>query len=236
MRKKAETQLQWMRRIIDNSEVVEKLQPNFVDFDDYPKWVQNLWLVLMPVAYPKLHLRTNHRLTVHQFGLLWGRQYALAGVQRGEVELSQKTLEEKNRMIIAMRQTDPRFAKFIEDCFDKNQDRRAAFVKFIKETLTSVCDRPHAEAVTFFRAFGEATMIKPTDLETDRTMGVGEKLAFVLIHQWRAISKLKSVSQLHKILSAALKPHGIVISLKRIEKLCQRIGLKFKGRGRPKKS
>jgi hypothetical protein len=31
----------------------------------------------------------------------------------------------------------------------------------------------------------------------------------------------------------ALKRHGIVVKYKRIEKLCQRIKLKFKGRGRP---
>jgi hypothetical protein len=235
MRHKAETQRQWMRRIINRFDEVEKLQPKFTDFAAYPKWVQNLWLILIPVAHPKLHLKANQTLSVRQFGSLWGRQYALTAVQRGEVELTAKTVEEKSRGIALMKQSDSKFGQFLESCFEKSKCWHPAFVAFMKETLASVCGRPHSEAVVFFEAFGKAVVIKPTDLETDRTMGVGEKLAFAMIHNWRAISKLESVGELHKILAAALKPHGIVIGLKRVEKLCQRIGLKFKGRGRPRK-
>jgi len=50
---------------------------------------------------------------------------------------------------------------------------------------------------------------------------------------WRTIERLESVAQLHRIFEQALKPRGIVIKYKRIEKLCQRIKLKFKGPGRP---
>jgi hypothetical protein len=190
----------------------------------------------MRVSHPKLHLKAHQKFTLRQFGAFWGRQYALAAVQRGEVQLSQKTLEEKKRMIVALKASKPEIARFIEWSFEKPKLWYPAFTKFLKETLGSVCDRTYAEAVTFFQAFGGSMSIKPTDLETERTMGVSEKIAFVMILDWRAIAKLQSVGQLHKTLDTALKPHGIVITLKRVEKLCQRIGLRFKGRGRPKNS
>jgi hypothetical protein len=234
MKIRTETQRQWMRRVMDNHNRVEKLQPQFADFDDYPEWVQNLWLMVMPVANPKLHLKAKQKPTMRQFGTLWGRQYAFAVLQGGQVPLSAKTLEEKNLATAALKQSKPEIAQFIQKCFDQQKLWYPAFAKFIKETLSSVCDRPYEDTVTFLGAFAEAALIRPTDLETERTMGVSEKIAFVMILEWRAISKLQSVRQLHKILEAALKPRGIVVTLKRVEKLCQRIGLRFRGRGRPK--
>jgi hypothetical protein len=235
MGKKAETKRQWMRRVMDSSKIVEKLQPKFADYEEYPKWVNNLWLMLMPVSHPGLHLKANQKLGVRQFGAFWGRQYALAAVQRGKVQLSAKTLEEMNRAIAGLKPSKPEIAQFVESSFKRHKVWYPAFTKFIKETLGSACDRPYAEAVGFFQAFGNSMMIKPTDLETERTMGVSEKIAWVMILEWLAISKLRSVGQLHSMFEAALKPHGIVINLKRMEKLCQRIGLRFRGRGRPKK-
>lgn len=221
---------------MDEHERVEKRQPQFDDYDDCPEWVQNLWLILIPVSHPKLHLKANRKLTVRQFGALWGRQYALAAVQRGEVQLSARTLEEKNRVIAVLKASKPEIARLIESSFKQHKLWYPAFIKFIKETLCSACDRPYAEAVTFFRAFSNSMSIQPTDLETERTMGVSEKIAFAMILEWQAISRLQSVGQLHKILETALKPHGIIVTLKRVEKLCQRVGLRFKGPGRPKNS
>lgn len=77
-------------------------------------------------------------------------------------------------------------------------------------------------------------VIKPDDLTTEHTLGVGDKLAWVLVAQWRAIAQLNSVAQLHSVLSQAVAPFGIVVERKRIEKLCQRIGLRFRKPGRPR--
>jgi hypothetical protein len=235
MKMKTETQREWMQRVIYNHERVEKLQPQFADFEEYPEWVHNLWLIVMRVSHPKLHLRTQQKFSVHQFGAFWGRQYALAAMLQGKVQLSPKTLGEKDRMIAVLKTVKPEIAQFIESSFEKHKLWYPAFIGFIKETLGSSCDRPYAEAVTFIQAFAGSMLIKPTDLETERTIGVSEKIAFVMIIEWQVISKLLSVGQLHKILAAALKPHGIVVTLKRVEKLCQRIRLRFKGRGRPRK-
>ena len=54
-----------------------------------------------------------------------------------------------------------------------------------------------------------------------------------MIAMWQEIEQLHSIGELHRLFEKALKPKGIVVKYKRIEKLCQRIKLKFKGPGRP---
>jgi len=110
---------------------------------------------------------------------------------------------------------------------------RPKFKKFMQETLSSACERPYIEASAFFEAFGKAIVMKPDELLTEHTMGVGEKICWLMVVLWQEIERLESVAQMHRILERALKPHGIVVKYKRIEKLCQRIKLKFKGPGRP---
>jgi hypothetical protein len=67
-------------------------------------------------------------------------------------------------------------------------------------------------------------------------MGVGDKICWTMITMWPEIERLESVAQLHRVFEQALKPKGITVKYKRIEKLCQRIKLKFKDRGRPQGS
>jgi hypothetical protein len=107
------------------------------------------------------------------------------------------------------------------------------FKGFMKETVASACERPYVEASAFFEAFGKAVVMKPDELLTERTMGVGDKICWAMFVMWQETERLESVAQLHRALEQALKPRGIVVKYKRIEKLCQRIKLKFKGRGRP---
>ena len=107
------------------------------------------------------------------------------------------------------------------------------FEEFIQETLASACTRPYAESSAFFEAFGKATVMKPNEFETERTLGVGDKICWTMIVMWQEIEQLRSVAELHRVFEQALKPHGIVVGYKQIEKLCQRIKLKFKDRGRP---
>ena len=106
-------------------------------------------------------------------------------------------------------------------------------MKFMQEALSSACQRPYIEAAAFFEAFGKAIVIKPDEFLTERTMGVGDKICWAMFVTWQEIERLHSVAELHRILERALKPRGIVVKYKRVEKLCQRIKLKFKDPGRP---
>jgi hypothetical protein len=110
---------------------------------------------------------------------------------------------------------------------------RPIFMKFMQEALSSACERPYMESSAFFEAFGKAIVMKPDDLLTERTAGVGDKICWTMFLMWREIERLHSVAELHRVLEQALKPKGIIVKYKRIEKMCQRIKLKFKDRGRP---
>jgi hypothetical protein len=121
--------------------------------------------------------------------------------------------------------------------FDKPRMKkwRSKFKRFIDETIAEARSLPYKSSSAFLLAFAKSNRIEPDDLATERAMGVGEIIAFVMISFWKHVEKFQSVAQLHRFLQAACKPSGIVITLKRVEKLCQRIGLRFKGRGRPRK-
>lgn len=183
-------------------------------------------------------LETQKKWTARDLGRFLGRQCAVERLIWDEVPLSPRVKEEKARWIDwQMEKIHSNHAPAIaltRDVMGLEKWRRI-FKKFIDEILASARERPYAESSAFFDAFGRANVIEADELATERTMGVGERIAYVMVLMWRDIARLESVAQLHQLLSAAAKPMGIVITLKRVEKLCQRIGLKFKGRGRPKR-
>ena len=233
------TEKTWVRQILEKYDAIEQRQPKTFDLavSEWPRWVFNLWPTLFDISHPGLNFRSVKKWTAKDLGQFLGRQSALEGLLWDEVPLSPKVREEKERWIDS--QTDklhssPNLAVALTKDIIGLQKWRPVFKNFIDETLASARTRPYLESSTFLEAFGKANVIKPEDLATERTVGVGERIAYVMIMLWRPISKMESVAQIHKILSKAAKPMGIVITLKRVEKLCQRIGLKFKGRGRPK--
>lgn len=69
----------------------------------------------------------------------------------------------------------------------------------------------------------------PGDRSTDAT-----DVYLLLVIWWRFVARLSSVTQLHNLAVRCLGP-ARAGEKKRIEKLCQRIGLTFRKRGRPKK-
>lgn len=229
----------WVRQILEKYDAIEKRQPKTFDLlvNEYPQWVVNLWPVLLSVSHPGLKVKRVKKWTARDLGQFLGRQSALEGLLWDEIPLSPRVREETERWIDS--QTDklrssPNLAIALTRDLNGLQKWRPVFRKFIDETLASARTRPYLESSMFLEAFGKANVIKPDDLATERTIGVGERIAYVMIMLWRPISKMESIAQIHQMLSKAAKPVGIVITLKRVEKLCQRIGLKFKGRGRPK--
>lgn len=76
------------------------------------------------------------------------------------------------------------------------------------------------------RGLGQGTPGDRSTLATD--------IYFALMIWWRFVPRLGSVAALHKWLSRVLTP-AKVGELKRVEKLTQRLGLRFRSRGRPKK-
>ena len=229
----------WVAEVLSEYDAIEKLQPRSIDsmVNAWPDWVVKLWVILFGVSHPGLNVKNHKKWTAKDLGQFLGRQNALARLAWGEVPLSPRVEEESERWIDSQADkicSNPKLVNSSMRTVNKLHEWRPVFDKYIDETLVSARKRPYPESSAFLDAFGKANVIKPDDLATERTMGVGEKIAYIMFMFWQPISKFESVAQVHRFVSAAAKPSGVVITLKRVEKLCQRIGLKFKGRGRPK--
>jgi hypothetical protein len=219
---------------------LEDHQPEPLNSDpEWPDWVLNLLMILMGISHPGTKLKNLKKWKAKDLGRFLGRQYAGEHLCRGEVPLSSQVIQEGMKFAEwaeswgRQRRPDLDLDKLSQEVKAGQKAWEPIFKGFMKDTLASVCERPYLEASAFFEAFGKAVVIKPDDLLTERTMGVGEKICWIMFVRWQEIERLESVAQLHRVFEKALKPRGIVVKYKRIEKFCQRIKLKFKGRGRP---
>jgi hypothetical protein len=236
---KSVSEKNWIGQVLAKYDAIEERQPKSFNLAvaEWPDWVFSLWLILFGISHPGLKVKRVKKWTAKDLGQFLGRQSALEGLLWDEIPLSPRVKQERDAWIDSQAdkfESNPKLANSLMQDAIGMQKWRPVFKGFIDEILASARSRPYPESSAFLEAFGKAYVIKPDDLATERTMGVGERIAYVMIVFWREISKFESVAELHHLLSAATQPMGIVITLKRIEKLCQRIGLKYKGRGRPK--
>jgi hypothetical protein len=232
----------WVRQILTKYDAIEQRQSLAGSIDstmaEWPDWVCNLWPILFGISHPGLNFRRLKKWTAKDLGQFLGRQSALEGMIWDEVPLSPRVKQERDTWLDSQAEklkSNTALADSIIFHANGMKKWRPVFKKFINEALISARERPYPESSAFLKAFGKANVLEPDELSTEKKMGVGERIAYVMILYWRPISKFESVAQLHQLLSTAAKSMGIVITLKRVEKLCQRIGLKFKGRGRPKR-
>jgi len=233
-------QRQWVREVLIKFDQLGEHQPKpFNENPEWPEWVWNLFGMLMGIPYPGVKFKNMKNWKAKDLGRFLGRHYAGEHVMMGGVPLSSRVIQEGERFGIwaekwaREKRPDVNLHELEKQHEQDAKEWRPQLINFMQETLRSACERPYVECAAFFEAFGKAIVIKPDALLTERTMGVGDKICWTMIVMWQEIEKLHSVGELHRLFEKALKPKGVVIKYKRIEKLCQRIKLKFKGPGRP---
>lgn len=234
-------QRKWVQQALKKfSELDEGLPETAFDKDpEWPDWVFELLLKLMDFSHPGTKFKNNKNWKAKDLGRFLGRQYAGEFLIQGKVPVTQQVIREAEKYVkwskdrLKQKRPDFKEQEYYRHVEARNKIWRPRFQKFIQETLSSACERPYIETRDFFEAFGKAMVMRPEEFESERTMGVGDKICWTMVLIWKDIERLQSVAQLHQVFEQALKPKGIVIKYKRIEKLCHRIGLKFKDRGRP---
>ena len=102
------------------------------------------------------------------------------------------------------------------------------FEEGMHRAFTRATDADFSECVQFFEGFADGLKKPPETTERTNT-----KLLFLLLISWRNVEKQPSVRSLHALL-CKLMGKQVVGDLKRFEKVCQRLGLKLRARGRPK--
>jgi hypothetical protein len=240
MQNKPVSQRKWILRVMNHYGAVEQLRGDSINdkrFSELPEWVVNLLGILMGVSHPGLKVR-NTKWKTKDLGKFIGRQYAIERLMFGEVPLNPDAVVETRRCTASLirrgkkRNPNLDLAQLQQKETEAHKKWRPHFRQFIQETLAAACDRPYVESSAFFHAFAQA-QIEPDDFRTENSMGVGDKIVWAMVMEWQDIAKLQSIGELHRVLEKAFQPHGVVVTYKRIEKLCQRIKLKFKDPGRP---
>jgi hypothetical protein len=241
MSAKFKGQRQWVGETLTKFADLQKFQPKpFCSDPDWPDWVLNLWfMALFGVSHPGVKMNNLKKWKAKELGRFLGRHYAGEYLIQGGVPLSARVIQEAEKgtaaaeKLVKLKRPDMDLDKLQKQYDEEAKVWRPIFMKFMQETLCSACERPYVESSAFFEAFGKGIVMKPDDLLTERTMSLRDKICWMMFVMWRDIERLKSVADLHRLLERVLKPRGFVVKYKRIEKLCQRIKLKFKDPGRP---
>ena len=107
--------------------------------------------------------------------------------------------------------------------------------KQVSECMELILSLPKRESEICLKAYTKA--YSSTFSETGQPLGVktNQPILWALIFRWPMIEKMSSVTALHDYLKTVL-PENLVGDKKRLEALCRAYKIKFRQRGRPRKS
>lgn len=198
----------------------------------YPEWVRKVEREFAAAILPVARVRELDRLKPKVAGALIGNACALAVYFIELLADGAKAMDEPAQ-VAAGGQADveaeppakeePRLAEWYE-----------AMRQLAKHALSSSVDQNYQDMSDFLSGFAGAFAGKPKTMNL-RDMGhTTFDIYLFLLLCWRYVEGLKSVHQLHAILVKWLGPYQVG-ELKRVEKICQRVGLHYRKPGRPRK-
>lgn len=210
----------------DGPSMVDSLLP-----DDAPAWVNQLAVLMLRSLLPGVKLRRDSSTAAEFQGAMTAKAVVVVHLLTGQATLPPKTLAEINAYIRAKKLSRPEQARLAEPVLREIAAQGAV----VEEIMPLVVQLAASEQERFFKAYRLA-LNRGLEMLDPAKITVEEKIVQILFLYWRAFARLKSVSEVHKVLAAIFIKQGVVISRDRIAKLCRRIGLRYRGRGRPRKS
>lgn len=223
---------EWLRRLAEEYEKLDAAMPvkNILPEEAGPAWVQNLEREVADILFPVANLKEPQSRSPKQMGAILGHQCA-SGVWMMEWFAAEAQNPKKTDGIKPSAEKIKEGEKIVKGL---SEDWYEGLCNLAKLALSSCVDQSYEDMKTFLLAYATAFAQKP------HSFGVGNIghsafpiYVFMLMH-WRIVERLNSVRELHEML---VKVFGAsqVGELKRIEKICQRIGLHYRKPGRPKK-
>jgi hypothetical protein len=223
---------EWLERIGNEMLKVHELMPlKFLPEGDYPQWLERVQEEIGPLMCPVAKVKEGIELTPKRLGALLGHECAYA-VCMVEWFSEQVTAAEAKETGTEKDEEQIRQGIAMTDSFIKWY---SALRRLAKRALCSSVDQTFEDMSDFLLAYSNAFARKPKRLKPGDIGSTNFEIYIFLIVYWRSIEQLKSVSELHQLLRKVLGEQRTG-DLKRIEKICQRIGLHFRKPGRPKKS
>ena len=220
----------WLKRLAEEYVKLDAAMPvkNLLPEDEGPAWVQNVEREVAAMMFPEAKLKKQPGLTPKRMGALIGHQCA-SGVWLMEQLNVAAANPNTNKFSLSPRQIreGKKMARVLtEDWFEGLRN-------LAKLALSSCVDQSYEDMREFLLAYAAAFARKP------QTVGDFGHSAFriyvFMLMNWRLVAQLHSIREFHEVLD---KVFGFdeTGDLKRIEKICQRIGLRFRKPGRPKRS
>jgi hypothetical protein len=231
----------WLRRLAHEYLVIDGLFPwkDIRPKENCPEWVHRVELEYLLAVHRDAELRTTTELTPARIGGFLGFQCAYAVWM---VESLNAMIED----IIEDATKNPEKYEGIvqkkEDC-EKNEillrrfnEWYAALRHLAGRALKSCVYQSYEDMSEFLAAYSRAFSKKPK-----LGAGIGDfgSTTFAIYHfmlwNWRVVEQLNSVRSLHDTLRKSMGEYRVG-ELKRVEKICQRVGLHYRKPGRPKTS
>ena len=234
----------WVETICDELEVLERSLPDpkviSPDLANYPPWAVKVAAEVLKVGMPTVGLRDGLKLDARVLGAFMGSQYArvcsLGELFKEPTPEQQRAIERIDAWVeklpevqrLEFRERETAITRFFEVLLTDWPER---FLPLLKRAFGSAVEESMEDASAFSGAFH--TALKQSQKSARETTAF--KVYFWMFMQWRLIQTFESVRQLHKFLGVYIKQNELG-GIKRLEKICERMGLALRLPGRPKGS
>jgi hypothetical protein len=231
----------WLKRLVDELDKIEPLMPIKLlpDGIEYPRWVHNVEREFSLVMLPSAKLKEpDYKITPKRMGALLGHMCEMAvwmmqwlsyktetGEEKTEGSTSKKTLPEL---------TEAQWEKGLET-LDSLGDWYDGVRHLAKRALCSCVDQTYEDMTDFLLGYADAFSRKPKTMKVGNLGNPTFEIYVFMLMFWRLVESMKSVREFHEALVKVFSANRIG-DQKRVEKICQRIGLSFRKVGRPKKT
>lgn len=237
---------EWCRQIFDKLDC--EAPPSLADYADLengPRWVRRVCAELIQQASPALNLRKFSGPNPRNVGLLLGQRcgmlYALGEMLEagaGKQAEGEALLKKLRESATPMAQLAVEQVEVVGNALDElSSGPFDEFESVVHQAFKAALDQPsRQDAADFFAGFAKGLAnpgVKKAKLAKDTT---ATPIYQRLLACWREVDQLGSVTELRQFLLARGFDEQRLGYPKRLEKICERIGLKFRKRGRPRKS
>jgi len=216
----------WVQAILDRFGAVENVLPEATWLQgDWPHWVQRVAQEIAKASYPSAHLKVGKKWEVGEVAAIIGQEIAYFDSWTEWMETTNIT--EKQWTELKKLFGGDFEERAMEYAGKLTEEYVSAFSDALKFSVSLAYEQEYVAMKQFFRAFSKALERRPTSVGD--VGSTATRLYWVLLISWRHVEEFGSIRELHRRLCRCLflGPH-VVGSLKRLEKICERVGLSYR--------
>jgi hypothetical protein len=196
--------------------------------DDAPDWVKNVEREFGKVLFSTERITCMPEKMAYELGKTLGQQSAFAvWSMESLMELEREGKLPQSSETAAIAPGGDQRGRDFPEWYNQ-------LVKLVKRSFCLAVDNDYQSMADYLRGFSEGFGRKPLGLHASNLGNTTFEVYLLLLLTWRWVANLKSVRELHEYIGKVLGPHRTG-DLKRVQKICERVGLSYRPPGRPKK-